>query len=188
MDYIFSWSCTSGSVLLNPSNKFFDNTDSLDVQQRALVIDQLLACAEVNFRTICDLSRYRWIFHRPCRSPPWSTCHRNGDRADLDHSDPVLFMRGRIKYEQVRKKSAAAASGRDGPGRNRGLCRSRENLCHHLRIAEQRQFAVVFELRCFLVSSSYIVHLLPGLCGTQNGIVSPHLAKYGRTNSGQSSS
>lgn len=36
-----------------------DNAGSLDVQQRALVIDQLLMCAEVNFRTICDLIRYR---------------------------------------------------------------------------------------------------------------------------------
>lgn len=36
-----------------------DNTDSLDTQQQALVMDQLLEFAEVNFRTTCDLIRYR---------------------------------------------------------------------------------------------------------------------------------
>ena len=36
-----------------------DNTVSLDACQRALVIDQLLECVEVNFRTLCDLIRYR---------------------------------------------------------------------------------------------------------------------------------
>lgn len=36
-----------------------DDTVSLDVCQRALVIDQLLECVEVNFRTLCDLIRYR---------------------------------------------------------------------------------------------------------------------------------
>lgn len=34
-------------------------TDSLSSYQRVLVIDQLLECAEVNFRTLCDLIRYR---------------------------------------------------------------------------------------------------------------------------------
>ena len=34
-----------------------DNTDSLDTQQQALVMDQLLEFAEVNFRTTCDLIR-----------------------------------------------------------------------------------------------------------------------------------
>lgn len=36
-----------------------DGTPSLDACQRALVIDQLLECAEVNFRTPCDLIRYQ---------------------------------------------------------------------------------------------------------------------------------
>ena len=36
-----------------------DDSGGLDVQQRALVMDQLLECVEVNFRTICDLIRYR---------------------------------------------------------------------------------------------------------------------------------
>ncbi len=36
-----------------------NGTASLDDCQRALVIDQLLECVEVNFRTICDLIRYR---------------------------------------------------------------------------------------------------------------------------------
>lgn len=36
-----------------------NNTASLDICQRALVIDQLLECVEVNFRTLCDLIRYR---------------------------------------------------------------------------------------------------------------------------------
>ncbi len=34
---------------------------SLDDCQRALVIDQLLECVEVNFRTFCDLTRYRHV-------------------------------------------------------------------------------------------------------------------------------
>ncbi len=38
-----------------------DDTASLDVCQRALVIDQLLECAEVNFRALCDLIRYRHL-------------------------------------------------------------------------------------------------------------------------------
>ncbi len=38
-----------------------DETTSLDTCQRALVIDQLLECAEVNFRTLCDLIRYRHL-------------------------------------------------------------------------------------------------------------------------------
>lgn len=36
-----------------------EEADGLDVQQRALVMDYLLECAEVNFRTVCDLIRYR---------------------------------------------------------------------------------------------------------------------------------
>ena len=36
-----------------------DGTAGLDACQRALVIDQLLECTEVNFRTLCDLIRYR---------------------------------------------------------------------------------------------------------------------------------
>lgn len=36
-----------------------DGTASLDACQRALVIDKLLECVEVNFRTLCDLIRYR---------------------------------------------------------------------------------------------------------------------------------
>ena len=38
-----------------------NDTASLDACQRALVIDQLLECAEVNFRTLCDLIRYRHL-------------------------------------------------------------------------------------------------------------------------------
>ena len=38
-----------------------DNTASLNACQRALVIDQLLECAEVNFRTLCDLIHYRYL-------------------------------------------------------------------------------------------------------------------------------
>ena len=38
-----------------------DNTASLDACQRALVIDQLLEYAEVNFRTLCGLIRYRHL-------------------------------------------------------------------------------------------------------------------------------
>lgn len=42
--------------LLNPVD-----TDGLNAHQRALVMDQLLECAEVNFRTLCDLIRYRYF-------------------------------------------------------------------------------------------------------------------------------
>ena len=38
-----------------------NGTASLDACQRALVIDQLLECAEVNFRTLCDLIRYQHL-------------------------------------------------------------------------------------------------------------------------------
>ena len=38
-----------------------NDTASLDACQRVLVIDQLLECAEVNFRTLCDLIRYRHL-------------------------------------------------------------------------------------------------------------------------------
>ncbi len=38
-----------------------DGTGNLDTCQRALVTDQLLECAEVNFRTLCDLIRYRHL-------------------------------------------------------------------------------------------------------------------------------
>ena len=38
-----------------------NDTAGLDTCQRALVIDQLLECAEVNFRTLCDLIRYRYL-------------------------------------------------------------------------------------------------------------------------------
>ncbi len=40
--------------LLHPND-----TASLNACQQALVIDQLLECVEVNFRTLCDLTRYR---------------------------------------------------------------------------------------------------------------------------------
>lgn len=36
-----------------------DGAAGLDACQRALVIDKLLECAEVNSRTLCDLIRYR---------------------------------------------------------------------------------------------------------------------------------
>ena len=42
--------------LLNPVD-----TDGLNAHQQALVMDQLLECAEVNFRTLCGLIRYRYF-------------------------------------------------------------------------------------------------------------------------------
>ena len=38
------------------------NADTqLSPQERAIVIDKVLECAEVNFRTICDLIRYKFM-------------------------------------------------------------------------------------------------------------------------------
>ena len=38
------------------------NTDTqLSPRERAIVIDKVLECAEINFRTTCDLIRYRFM-------------------------------------------------------------------------------------------------------------------------------
>lgn len=37
------------------------NARGLDAYQQMVVLDKLLECAEVNFRTLCDLIRYRQL-------------------------------------------------------------------------------------------------------------------------------
>ena len=40
----------------------FPNADTqLSPRERAIVIDKVLECAEINFRTTCDLIRYRFM-------------------------------------------------------------------------------------------------------------------------------
>ena len=48
----------------NAVKKFLLSPDAdtqLGPQERAIVIDKVLECAEINFRTTCDLIRYRFM-------------------------------------------------------------------------------------------------------------------------------
>ena len=41
--------------------RFPDSDTLLSSQERVVVIDKVLECAEINFRTTCDLIRYRFM-------------------------------------------------------------------------------------------------------------------------------